>query len=276
MLQRQLGVQAHCLRYRIAASLEATLAEVAGLGLQAIELVSFPGCRGNRWGDFGAAADWRPEDIGAAIRGAGLACPSAMVNSQELAAEQFEATIRWLRGVGVAHLVLAAIPTPGSGTLREWQQALAMLNPLGERLRSYGLRFAIHTQPNLWAIVEGRRLADELLDVIDPALCRIEFDPSGAIMYGTDPGSYIAQRPECFYSLHLRDATRPPEPVYYQAAEPLGTGTVAWRPFLAAAEASTIEWYFLEMEVSDPGQTLNAIATSQRYLQQQGLVRMAR
>ena len=272
MQHRQLGVQAHCLRFRIAESLEATLDEVAGLGLRAIELVSFPGCRGNRWGDFGAATDWRPEDIGSAIRKAGLVCPSVMVNAQELSEAQFDATVRWLHGVDAGRLVLTSIPTPGAGSLRDWQQALATLNPTGEHLRSCGLQFAIHTQPNLWAVVEGRRLADELLDAVDPQLCRIEFDPSGAIMYGADPAAYIAQRPASFYALHLRDAARPPEPVFYQAAEPLGTGTVDWRSFLAAAEASAIEWYFLEMEVSEPGQTMNAIVASQHFLQQQGLL----
>jgi sugar phosphate isomerase/epimerase len=273
MRERQLGVQAHCLRFRITASLEATLAEVARLGLRAIELVTFPGCRGNRWGDFGAATDWPPEDIGRAIRCSGLACPSALVTSPEIAADRFEATVSWLRAAGIPRLILTSMPTPGSGTLRDWQQAFAALNTIGERLGACGMQFAIHTQPNLWAVIDHRRLADELLRAIDPELCRVEFDPSGAIMYGTDPAQYISQRPDCFYALHLRDGTQPPEPVFYQAAEPLGAGTVDWPALLAAAEASAIEWYFLEMEVTEPAQTMAAIIASQHYLRERGLVR---
>jgi sugar phosphate isomerase/epimerase len=272
MLQRQLGVQAHCLRFRIAAGLEAALREVRELNLAAIELVSFPGCRGNAWGDFGAATDWPPQKIGHTIHAAGLACPGAMVTPAEIAESRLETTVEWLRSAGIPRLILSSLPGAGTRTMADWRQGFASLNALGERLRGRGLDFAYHTQPDLWRAINGVFPADELLQIIDPALCRIEFDPSGPIIYGTDPAQYIAQRPECFYALHLRDGTQPPAPVFYLAAEVLGTGTIRWDALLGAAGDSAMEWYFLEMEVADAPQTLAALAASLRFLRAQGLV----
>ncbi len=268
----RLGVQAHCLRFEIQQGLEPALARMAGRGLASIELVRFPGCRGNRWGDFGAATDRSPADIGAAIRAAGLTCPSVMISPPEAQASTLDASIDWVRGVGADHLVLTSLPTPGSGSLAQWSAAFAQLNELGQRVKAGGLNFAIHTQPGLWASVEGVRLADRLLQMIDPAFCRIEFDPSGAIVYGTDPARYVRQRPEAFYSLHLRDGLQPPEPVFYLASEPLGQRYIDWPELLDAAAASSIEWYFLEMEVTEPADTVPAIDASLEFLRAHDLI----
>jgi sugar phosphate isomerase/epimerase len=268
----RLGVQAHCLRFDIQQGLEAVLARMAGLGLTAIELVSFPGCRGNPWGDFGAAADRPAVEIGAAIRAAGLACPSVMVSPEEVRGMNLPRTLNWVRDTGAARLVLTSIPTPGAGSLQDWSAAFADLNELGARVGRSGLDFAIHTQPGLWAVVDGVRLADRLLEVIDPAVCQIEFDPAGAIIYGADAAVYLRRRPEAFFSLHLRDGRRPPEPVFYLAAEQLGQRYIDWRDLLEAAARSSIQWYFLEMEVPDAAGTVRAITASLQYLRSQRLL----
>jgi sugar phosphate isomerase/epimerase len=85
----------------------------------------------------------------------------------------------------------------------------------------------------------------------------------------------LRARPEAFLALHLRDGRSPPEPVYYLAALPLGAGGVDWPRLLQAAAASAIEYYFLEMEVVEPQETLAAIESSRRYLVDQGLLAAA-
>jgi sugar phosphate isomerase/epimerase len=269
----RLGVQAHCLRFDIQQGLEPLLARIAGLGFAAIELVCFPGCRGNRWGDFGAATDRPAAEIGTAIRAAGLTCPSVMVSPQEALGVNLAQTIEWVRDTGATRLVLTSLPTPGDGSLQEWTNAFANLNQLGARIGESGLDFGIHTQPGLWATTDGILLADRLLEMIDPAVCQIEFDPSGAIIYGADAAAYLRQRPEAFFALHLRDGRRPPNPVFYLASEPLGQRYIDWPSLLEAAARSSIQWYFLEMETTDAADTLPAITSSLQFLKSQGLIR---
>jgi sugar phosphate isomerase/epimerase len=242
------------------------------LGIRTIELMSFEGCRGNAWGDFGAATDLSPVEIGRAIRDAGLICPSVMVVEAELGPARLASTLEWVKHVGGERVVLSAFATPQAAGLGEWHAAFECLGKVAREVCAAGFEFALHTQVNLWQRVDGTRPADELLRWVDPDLLQIEFDPSGAINYGVDPAAYIRRRPEVFYALHLRDGTRPPQPAYYLPAEPLGEGAVDWRSLLQAAGQSSVQWYFLEMEVRQPELTVPSIQASRDFLLRHGFL----
>ena len=267
----QLGVQVHCLRHRIAeAGLPAVLDWVAGLGLTALELVSFPGCRGNRWGDFGAATELAPERIASALQAAGLHCPSVMVSEAELAPDRLRSTLAWVGALGCRRIVLTALhPVNSSG---HGPSFIQRVHDHAQRCRSEGFAFMLHTQPELWAPGVGRRAAETLLMELDLSLLRLEYDPAGAIQFGADPAGYLRRRPDAFYAVHLRDGHRPFEPAAYLPAEPVGRGQVNWPELLRASERSAVEWYFLEMEVVDPNLTQSALQISLSYLRQSGLV----
>lgn len=183
---------------------------MARLGLKAVELVSFPGCRGNAWGDFGSATDLAPEAIRDALAAAGLSCPSALATAQELEPERLDNTLRWIKGTGAPCVVLTAIPNPKHQDIAGWQQSFAALNSMGQQIAAHGLTFAYHTQPNLWQPCDNVLPAEELLQLVDPDHCRIEFDPTGAIIYGYDPAAYLRLRPECFYSAAFAPRRSPP------------------------------------------------------------------
>jgi sugar phosphate isomerase/epimerase len=268
----QLGVQAHCLRFEIARGVEQALARVRRLGVRAIEMVSFPGCRGQAWGDFGAAADRTPRDVAAALRAAGLSCPSTMVLERELDLARIEATLRWVADLGCPRLVQSSFAIADEAGTADWQLAFDRIEGLARRVRATGLRYVLHTQANLWRPLGERRPIDLLLERVDPRLMQLEYDPSGAIIYGLDPAGPLRARPEAFYALHLRDGRTPPAPVFYLAALPLGAGGVDWLNLLRAAAASAIEYDFLEMEVAEPQTTLAALEASCRYLVDRGLL----
>lgn len=273
MRANQLGVQAHCLRSEIAADFGRILATVAELGIRALEMVSFPGCRGNAWGDFGAAADLPPQAIARRIRAAGLQCPSVMVGEKELNAAQFGATIDWVRGLDCPRLVLTSFAIAHARTREHWHQAFARVDELAQRVNEAGLEFILHTQPDLWAAEENRCGLDALgrWRDLQPGR-RLEFDPTGALIHGLDPVAFARQPPGRLYAVHLRDGLTPPAPVFYLAAEALGAGSVNWPRFLQAAESSGAEWYFLEMEVTDRSQVLTALRSSLGYLHDRGLI----
>lgn len=276
----RLGVQAHCLRHAIAAGLESALERVASLGIRAIEMMSFPGCRGQAWGDFGVAAECAPRDIGTALQAAGLACPSTMVLERELELAHIETTLRWVAELGCPRLVQSSFAIPDDARPADWQLAFDRLEGLARRVHAAGLGYVLHTQPNLWrpfgpALPGERRPIDLLLERLDPQLMRLEYDPSGAIIHGLDPAGPLRARPEAFYALHLRDGHTPPEPLYYLAALPLGMGDVDWPALLDAARASTIDYHFLEMEVAEPAQTFAALESSRRYLVESALLAAA-
>lgn len=269
----QLGVQAHSLRFSIAErGLDITLSEVAGRGIGIIELVSFPGCRGNRWGDFGAATDLAPDLIARAIHRAGLVCPSTHVTAKELAEPHRRSTLDWAAEIGIKTIVLSSLPPQDGDGIDGRVAQFKSLNGIGRRLGDEGFRFALHTQADLWKPAGPTCAADELPHLIDPAFCKLQFDPSGAIIHGIDPAAYIASHPEHIFALHLRDGVAPSEPMIYLPALPLGEGSVDWRTLLEAAAASAAEFYFLEMEVDRPADPIAAIDISLQFLKRFSLV----
>ena len=266
MRAEQLGVQLHCLRHAVRESMPRALESIRRLGLDVVELVSFPGCRGNPWGDFGTAADLPPRSIRSALENAGLRCPSVMVNALELAPARIDVALDWIAGVGADTVALTAFSLPKGATVPDWQAALASANAHAERCRNRGLQFVLHTQPELWATVEGRSAIEFLPGLLDSSLVSLEYDPSGPVMHRADPLRLFDDWRGEFHAVHLRDARAPLEPVPYLPALPLGLGTIDWIAFLHASRRAAVGWYFMEMEVAEAAQTLDALECSLAYL----------
>jgi len=264
--QDNLAVQAHCLRREMSVNFEATLQQLSSMSFAAIELCSFPGCAGNPWGDFGSLAEWEPERIRSALERADLDCISVHITSRELAPGNLGETIDWIKGVGGPTAVLSGLPENAESGLAAWRSAFASLNEHGRRLREKGMDFAYHTQIDLWRKVDGVLLADELFRLVDPDLCRVELDPSGALIHGTDWTSVVRSNPGRFFAMHLRDGQRPPAEVPYLPALPLGEGDVDWKSSLDAANAAAIPHYILEMEVEQDRDVFAALRTSLNFL----------
>ena len=258
----QLGVQLHCLRHRVRESLDLALAEVAGLGLSSVELNYFPGCRGNPWGDFGAAADLSANHIAAKLRAHGLACPSVMVNEADLSSENRANTLAWVEGVGATTVILTALRSPLQPSAIAWRETLHRCTEYAAICAMQGLHFGLHTQPDLWKQIDGIRPLDMLPGFLRDAGIALEYDPTGALLSGADPAELLDGWTGPLHAVHLRDGRRPLQPAPYLPALPLGAGETSWPTFLATAAAAAPAWYFLEMEVARPEDVLSSLRSS--------------
>lgn len=272
MSRRQLGVQVHCLRREMAADFCGALQRLRSMGFEKVELCSFPGCTGNPWGDFGQLAEWRPDDIRASLDAARLDCPATHVTYRELAADDLDATIAWAKGVGCRTIVLAALPVPAEPSLASWREAFKLLNGIGKEVAVRGLKFAYHTQNDVWQSIDGTLLADEMFRLVDAGVCRIELDPSGAIVSGTDWQCVVRRNRDRFIGMHLRDGMRPPGAVPYLPALPLGEGEIDWLSAIETTADAGVTEYFLEMEVDSGRDVFDAIDASVAHLASQGIL----
>jgi sugar phosphate isomerase/epimerase len=265
--QTQPGVQAHCLRREMAVDFPGTLQRLHAMGFRQIEMCSFPGCAGNPWGDFGELAAWEPVQIRAALDNAGFDSIATHVAHKELASGSINDTVRWVEGTGSSTVVLAGLPQRPESSLADWHKAFASLNDIGTHLRERGIRFAYHTQIDVWQVLGGTLLADELFRIVDPGLCLFELDPSGALVHGTDWMSVVRAHPDRYLAMHLRDGSRPSERVPYLPALPLGEGEVNWDAALDAAIGAGIDTYLLEMEVDADRDVFDALRSSLDFLE---------
>jgi sugar phosphate isomerase/epimerase len=273
MRAQQLGVQIHCVRHAARTDWLGTLRAIADLGVAGIELVSFPGCDGNPWGDFGALAHVPAQQLRDAIDSVGLTVTGTMVAEKELAADARAQTFRWVQASGSRSVILTALRPP-STELADWRTLFRRLPDYADAAAQAGLRFVLHTQPELWQPLAGIRPLDLLLDVADPHQMDLELDPTGAFQYGFDPTELWARWTGTIAAAHLRDGRPPPAPTPYLPAEPLGRGVVDWAAFLAAAERHSTPWFHLEMELMTPDAVFPALRDSVAYLRDQGLLRL--
>lgn len=260
------GVQAHCLRREMAVDFPGTLQRLRAMGFRQIEMCSFPGCAGNPWGDFGELAAWEPSRIRAALDDAGFDSIATHVTQKELAPGAIDDTVRWVEGTGNSTVVLAGLPQTPESSLADWHSAFASLNDFGIALKRRGIGFAYHTQNDVWQMLEGVLLADELFRIVDPDLCLVELDPSGSLVCGADWESVVNANPNRYLAMHLRDGGRPSERVPYLPALPLGEGDVDWGVALNAATGAGINTYLLEMEVDADRDVFDALQTSLDFL----------
>lgn len=272
LTRRALGVQAHCLRREMSVDFPGTLARVKAMGIGRIEMCSFPGCRGNPWGDFGALADWPAERIRHALATTRLDCVGTHFAAKELTGDELGTAVRWARDIGSPAIVLDGLRQAADADAAAWRAAFESLNDIGRRVTDHGLAFAYHTQNDVWRTIAGTLLADELFRIVDPALCRIELDPSGALVFGADWASPVRENPGQFFAMHLRDGSRPGHEVPYLPALPLGEGDVDWPRALDAAVAADIPLYILEMEVDAGGDPFPALESSLAFLEGLGFV----
>jgi sugar phosphate isomerase/epimerase len=263
----QVGVQAHCLRREMSADFAGTLGRLRSMGFETIELCSFAGCAGNPWGDFGELATWEPGRIRSALDDAGLKCNATHFMHKELFPHNLGAAIHWAQSVGSQAIVLAGLPMAAGAGLQEWQAAFRSLNAIGHEMNKQGIKFAYHTQNEVWRTIDDVLLADEMFRLVEPAVCLIELDPSGALVYGTDWMAPVRTNPDRFLAMHLRDGARPPDHVPYLPALPLGAGDVDWAAALQTASDANISEHYLEMEVGPEFSVFDALRSSLDFLQ---------
>jgi len=272
LTRAHLAVQAHCLRREMSVDFPGALARVKALGFDRIEMCSFPGCRGNLWGDFGELADWPSERIRAELAAAELDCIGTHFAAKELAGDQLDGAVRQARDIGSPAIVLGGLHQPADASATSWRAAFESLNEIGRRVTDHGLAFAYHTQNDVWRTIDGTLLADELLHIVDPAVCRVELDPSGALVFGTDWTASVIDNPGHFFAMHLRDGSRPGHQVPYLRALPLGEGDENWRRALDAAVSAEIPLYILEMEVDAGRDPFDALDSSLAFLESLGFI----
>jgi sugar phosphate isomerase/epimerase len=259
-----LACQLHAVRGRAAGDFPGTLRTIAALGYTEVEIVSFRGYASPAPRDgFGRLAPLSPTVVRATIDGAGLRVTSAHFKYEELQGPRLDDSLGWARGVGLRYMTVSDLPSVS--TLGEWRRIFGALNELGARVGREEMQLGLHTQNNLWSVVDGVVVIDALLRGVEPASCSIQLDLSTTQSMRVDPVAFLRTHGTRCFSLHLRDAPTPAQPGGYLYAVPLGMGHVDLPGVLTAARAAGIGHYVVEMQVEPPADPVDALRLSAQY-----------
>jgi sugar phosphate isomerase/epimerase len=275
-----IGIQLYTLGELIERDLDGTLAALAKVGFQSVEMASFLGRS--------------PRDLRAAFDHAGLVCRSAHIPAQPRPSEPFSLSGDLGRLVDAAHVIgLQYVVAPtfvfpdrlgpmladetGAAylvraakamTVEDWRANARFLNEQGAILRRAGLQLAYHNH-NLELAKRGETDGLQiLLRETDPASVCFEMDVGWLAAAGYDPLEFLARYPGRFKLMHVKDIQSSTVANTELQLDPteVGAGIIPWGRILPAALRAGTTSYFLEQEPPFRGSRLDSVSKSFKYL----------
>ncbi len=230
--------------------LRAFVKGMADIGVTRLELCSPLG--------YGAefASLINPKEVKQILADHGMKAESSHFTLRELRNSQQKA-IDWAREIGITQMLTASLGDGNGGnnpTLDQVKKAADEYNKIAAVAAKAGMQQGLHNEGFEISMVDGKRTYDLLLEWLDPALVKFQFQMS-TITAGLVAADYFVKYPGRFSSMHLQDIKMDaPAPAasggarrggrYPQVA--LGQGSIDWVKTFTAAKVGGVKSYFVE------------------------------
>ena len=227
---------------------------LSGIGVRSIELCSPLG-----YAEFASLSD--AKHVRTVLADHGLTCESAHFSMKELRERQSE-SITWARDVGITQMFTATLGAGSTPAMDDVKRAADEYNAIAAVAAKAGIQQGLHNEGFELSEVDGRRTYDILLELLDPALVKFQFQMS-TISRGFLAHEYFTKYPGRFISMHLQDvdlnATPPPPPPGQPARAgarrgrgvqtAVGKGSIDWVKTFQAARVGGVKNYFVEQNM---------------------------
>ncbi len=249
-----LGIQLYSVREMLAKDYEGTLKKLSSLGYQEVEAAGF--------------YNQSPDQVKAALAGAGLRMPSAHYSSTTLQ-KGFDDIVSYGKALGLKYIICSfpGIKDPSrlkdpsfkaqveSFTLEDYRWNAEQFNAWGRKVKAAGMQFGYHNHTMEFAQLEGTTGFDEMVRHTDPELVTFEMDCGWVTVGGSDPIALLQKYPTRISMLHIKDfkpTAQPATVIDPPPAAELGQGTVKFQGiFAAGGKTGHIRHMFVEQEAFD-------------------------
>ncbi|MGE5198703.1 MAG: sugar phosphate isomerase/epimerase family protein [Rhodospirillaceae bacterium] len=222
---------------------------MAGIGVTRLELCSPIGYKG----EFAVLANGK--EVRTILADHGIKAESSHFSLAELRASQ-QQSIDWAKEVGISQMVTATLADGNGGnapTLDQVKRAAEEYNGIAAAAAKAGMQQGLHNEGFERATVDGRRVYDLLLELLDPKLVKFQFQMS-EITAGMVGADYFLKYPGRFNSMHLQDIdmNAPLPPPAVEGRPPrrpqvaVGKGSIDWVKTFTAAKAAGVQSYYVE------------------------------
>lgn len=239
-----IGSQTYPHRQLIAAGdFAGLLSTLKDIGVESIELCSPLGYK-----EFAPLADGKLTKKTLAEHG--LTCESAHFSLRELREDQ-QKSLDWARDVGITQIIVATLGGSRTPALADVQKAADEYNGIAAVTAKAGLQQGLHNEGFESAMVDGRRVYDILLELLDPALVKFQFQMS-TIGQGLIAADYFTKYPGRFFSMHIQDIDMNapiPEGGRGRPQTSVGKGSIDWDKTFTAARTGGVKNYFVEQNM---------------------------
>jgi sugar phosphate isomerase/epimerase len=218
------------------------------IGVQAVELCSPFGYQ-----EFASLSDGK--QVKQILADHGLRCQSGHFSMKELRDPEAHAkSIDWAHDVGITQMVTATLGGGNTPTLDDVKKAAGEYNRIAAVAAKAGMQQGLHNEGFELSEVDGRRTYDILLELLDPALVKFQFQMS-TISRGFVAADYFTKYPGRFNSMHLQDIDlNAPSPAASASGGrgvqvAIGKGSIDWRKTFEAAKVGGVTSYFVEQNM---------------------------
>lgn len=281
----QVGIQLYMVGEAAAKDLPGTLAALKRMGVDIVEL--------------GDLVGRKPEEMGKALRDAGIQCTSVHVmfrprDAVTPALSDPSAVCDMADALGARHVVAPMFdyPPPSTGmgisdalldyltqyagSLGKdgWLRVADALNEKGARLAARGVRLGYHNHSVEFApLPSGERPYDILQSSTQPDLVDFELDLGWVLAAGLDPVQLLRKYRGRISQVHLKDAgAMAPNTSLRIVSRDLGKGVGKWKEIFAEmATHPKLRYAYIEQEPPFTHPPLDAAADAYRFLRKQGL-----
>lgn len=244
------GIQLYSVKEDMAIDPVATLKSLGGYGYKQLE--GYDGGKGILWG-------MQPSEFKSLMTEIG----SEMVASHCNVFENLEAQAEQAAEVGMKYLICPWIGPQKS--LDDYKKKAAEFNQIGEKLKSFGLKFAYHNHDYTFVTQEGQIPQDLLMNETDPALVDFEMDIYWVHVANIKPSDYLAKYPGRFRLCHVKDAA-PGGGDPHERGVLLGQGEIPFAELIKQSIPLGMEYFIVEQEKFPTGTPLEAAAANATYL----------
>ncbi len=234
-----IAVESWCFKELLGEDHEGTIAEVAKMGYEGIELAHY-----YRYEHLKA------EQFRRALDANSLKCSSVHLNLASFEDDALPRTVEYNQTLGNSVLIVAS--QPKHETIAGWEESAKRFNELAAKVGEHGMRLGYHNHAGDFVPLEGQvpwevffnNTSDNIIHQLDVGNMPREYQ---------DPLKYINMYPGRTQSIHVKDRDAEHE----QAL--VGEGILPFREIFEQCEAvGGIEWYIVEYE-SDAHPPMEAV-----------------
>jgi sugar phosphate isomerase/epimerase len=282
--RNNIGIQLFTVRDQVASlGFEEVFRRLSRIGYREIEFAGY-NAQGRRWSN---------QELRRLLRRYGLRGIGSHVNyhSNNPTAYSFTTQLEQVlddaEEIGLPYIGTASSPGARYGeTVEGYRRAAEDFNRFGAAARARGMRFYQHNHSGEFAVQNGRRLYDVILEETDPRLVFFELDIFWAYVGqsrfpGFKPHEYPWEMPERFPLFHVKDGIdfsnaeatipRPPGPTSFNwQMRDVGDGDIAFEPFFCGLDTED-HHYIVERDtapdpVANPAGSFSTAERSYDYL----------
>lgn len=278
---KPIGLQLYTLGEMPTKDMDGTLAKLAAVGFNDIELPHF---YNRKPSDLRAAAD----RAGVRFSAMHMNMPTPFLREGLNLMSPAQQIADGLNALGIYQVYLPLCPLPEGFALPagkspqvaigealeaagadHWKRTAELLNARAAALRPFGIKLGYHNHNMEYAPLAGNVTGwDILVAQTDPALVNFELDLGWAAAAGRNPATELAKLKGRVNAVHVKDIKATTKTNYVMAQDPteVGAGKLDWAKILPAALAAGVQHFYVEQEPPFTMDRLEAVTHSYGFL----------